>query len=53
MVSPLVAGILISGENLVWVWRLMAAARFTAALLTLPLAHETSGQNLEAVAKAA
>ena len=53
MVSPLVAGILISGENLMYVWALMAAFLFTAAGLTFVLAHETSGRNLETVAKAA
>ncbi len=53
MVSPLVAGILISGENLIYVWGLMAAMQFTAAGLTLLLARETSGRNLETVARPA
>lgn len=53
MISPLVAGVLISGENLIYVWGLMAAMQFTAAGLTLILATETSGRNLEAVAKPA
>ena len=53
MISPLVAGILIGGANLMLVWGLMAAFQFTSAGLTLLLAHETSGRNLEAVATAA
>jgi putative MFS transporter len=53
MVSPIVAGFLISADNLMWVWGLMAAFQFTAAGLTFLLAHETSGRNLEAVAKPA
>lgn len=53
MVSPIVAGYLISAENLNMVWALMAAFQFTAASLTLLMAHETSGRNLESVAKPA
>jgi MFS transporter, putative metabolite:H+ symporter len=53
MVSPIVAGFLISADNLLWVWGLMAAFQFTSAGLTLLLAHETSGRSLEAVAKPA
>ena len=54
MVSPVVAGFLISADNLVWVWGLMAAAQFTSAGLTFPdWRTETSGRNLEAVAKPA
>ena len=53
MVSPLVAGFLISADNLPWVWGLMAAFQFTSAGLTLMLAHETSGRNLESVARPA
>jgi putative MFS transporter len=53
MVSPLVAGFLISADNLPWVWGLMAAFQFTSAGLTLLMAHETSGRSLEAVAKPA
>ena len=53
MVSPIVAGFLISADNLVWVWGLMAAFQFTSSGLTLVLARETSGRNLEAVAKPA
>jgi putative MFS transporter len=53
MVSPIVAGLLISADNLALVWGLMAAFQFTSAGLTLLMAHETSGRNLEAVAKPA
>jgi putative MFS transporter len=53
MVSPIVAGFLISADNLPWVWGLMAAFQFTSAGLTFLMAHETSGRNLEAVAKPA
>jgi hypothetical protein len=53
MVSPVVAGFLISADNLVWVRGLMAAFQFTSPGLTLLMAHETSGRNLEAVAKPA
>jgi MFS transporter, putative metabolite:H+ symporter len=53
MTSPVVAGFLISADNLIWVWGLMAAFQFTSAGLTFLMAHETSGRNLEAVAKPA
>jgi putative MFS transporter len=53
MVSPVVAGFLISADNLALVWGLMAAFQFTSAGLTLLMAHETSGRNLESVAKPA
>ncbi len=51
MLSPVVAGFLISADNLVWVWGLMAAFQFTSAGLTLLMAHETSGRTLESVAR--
>jgi putative MFS transporter len=53
MLSPVVAGFLISANNLVWVWGLIAAFQFTSSGLTLLMAHETSGRNLETVAKPA
>jgi putative MFS transporter len=53
MVSPIVAGFLIRADNLAMVWGLMAAFQFTSAGLTLLMAHETSGRNLEAVARPA
>jgi MFS transporter, putative metabolite:H+ symporter len=53
MVAPLAAGFLISGDNLLFVWGLMAAFQFTASGLTLLLARETSGRNLEVAASTA
>jgi MFS transporter, putative metabolite:H+ symporter len=53
MVSPIVAGFLISADNLDLVWGLVAAFQFTSAGLTLVLARETSGRNLEAIASPA
>jgi putative MFS transporter len=53
MVSPIVAGFLISADNLDLVWGLMAAFQFTAAGLTLLMAHETSRRSLESVARPA
>jgi putative MFS transporter len=53
MVSPVVAGLLISADNLALVWGLMAAFQFTSAGLTLLLARETSGRTLETVARPA
>jgi putative MFS transporter len=53
MVSPIVAGFLISADNLMWVWGLMAAFQFTSSGLTLLMAHETSRRGLEAVARPA
>ena len=52
MISPLVAGILISANSIVYVWCIMAAALFTASALTLLLAYETRG-NLELVSREA
>jgi putative MFS transporter len=46
MISPLVAGILIGANSIVYVWCIMAAALFTASALTLLLAYEIRG-NLE------
>jgi putative MFS transporter len=53
MVSPIVAGFLISADNLTMVWGLMGAFQFTSAGLTLLMAHETSRRNLESVARPA
>jgi predicted metal-binding membrane protein len=52
MISPLVAGILIGANSIVYVWCIMAAALFTASALTLLLAYETRG-NLELVSQEA
>jgi putative MFS transporter len=50
MVSPVVAGMLIGGGNLVLVWGMLGGAMFLASGLTLLLAYETRG-NLEAVSR--
>ena len=52
MISPLIAGILISANSIVYVWCIMAAALFTASVLTLVLAYETRG-NLELASREA
>jgi hypothetical protein len=52
MISPLVAGVLISANSIVYVWCIMAAVLFTASVLTLLLAYETRG-NLELVSREA
>jgi putative MFS transporter len=52
MISPLVAGILIGANSIVYVWCIMAAALFTASALTLLLTYETRG-NLELVSQEA
>lgn len=53
MVSPIVAGFLISADNLPMVWGLIAAFQFTSAGLTFLMAHETRGRSLETVARPA
>jgi putative MFS transporter len=50
MTSPVVAGVLIGGGNLILVWGMLAGALFLASGLTLLLAYETRG-NLEAVSR--
>jgi MFS transporter, putative metabolite:H+ symporter len=52
MISPLIAGILISANSIVYVWCLMATVLFIASALTLLLAYETRG-NLELVSREA
>jgi MFS transporter, putative metabolite:H+ symporter len=52
MISPLVAGFLLSADHLVWVWGLMAVMMFTSAGVTFVLAQETSGRSLEVVGEA-
>jgi hypothetical protein len=44
---------LLSSQNLMFVWGLMAAFQFTASGMTLLLARETSGRNLEVAANIA
>ena len=53
MIAPIVAGFLIDGQNLFYVWCLMAMFQFSAAGLTLLLAYETRGENLEVVSRPA
>ena len=53
MIAPIVAGFLISGQNLFYVWCLMAVFQFRAVGLTLFLVYETRGENLEIVSRAA
>ena len=50
MLSPIIAGFLISADNLAGVWSLMAGFQFLAAAATLVLARETRRRNLESVA---
>lgn len=52
MISPLVAGVPIGANSIVYVWCIMAAFLFTASGLTLALAYETRG-NLELVSREA
>jgi len=51
MTSPIVAGVLIGGGNLILVWGMLAVALFIASGLTLVLAYDTRG-NLETVSRA-
>jgi len=53
MVSPLVIGVLLSVGSVVSVWFLLAALQAAAALLSLWLAQETRGRNLEMVSQPA
>ena len=52
VISPLVAGVLIGANSIVYVWCIMAAFLFTASGLTLAMAYETRG-NLELVSREA
>jgi putative MFS transporter len=52
MTSPIVAGVLIGGGNLILVWGMLAVALFIASGLTAVLAYDTRG-NLETVSRAA
>ena len=53
MISPVVAGLLLSAENIGLVWCMMSAAQLASAMITLLLARETSGRNLELASDAA
>lgn len=52
MVSPFVAGLLLTAENITLVWCLMSAFQIASASITLLLAQETTGRNLEVVSQA-
>jgi putative MFS transporter len=53
MISPLIAGILISADNVTLVWCMLAAVQLSSATVTLALAYETRGRNLELVSQGA
>jgi putative MFS transporter len=53
MISPLVAGMLLGTNNITLVWCMMAAFQLTSAGITLVLARETRGRNLELVSQTA
>jgi putative MFS transporter len=53
MVSPILIGVLLSLGSVMAVWFLLAAVQAGAGLLTLWLAQETRGRNLEFVSQAA
>jgi biopolymer transport protein ExbB/TolQ len=53
MVSPLLIGVLLTLGSVSWVWLLLGSAQLAAALLSLWLAYETRGRNLELVSQAA
>lgn len=52
MVSPLLIGVLLTLRSVTWVWLLLGAVQLAAALLSLWLAYETRGRNLELVSQA-
>jgi putative MFS transporter len=51
MVSPLVIGVFLSLGSVMAVWFLLAAVQSAAALISLWLAQETRGRNLEMVSQ--
>jgi hypothetical protein len=53
MISPFVAGLLLSADNITLVWGIMNAFQLASATVTLVLARETRGRNLELVSEAA
>jgi putative MFS transporter len=53
MISPFVAGLLLTADNIVLVWCLMSGFQIFSASITLLLAQETTGRNLELVSQAA
>jgi len=53
MLSPFVVGVLVGAGNITAVWILMGTCLLAAAALSLWLAYETRGRNLELVSQAA
>jgi putative MFS transporter len=53
MVSPFLAGLLLTADNITLVWCLMSAMQVFSASITLLLARETAGRNLELVSQVA
>ena len=53
MISPFVAGLLLSADNITLVWCMMSAFQLTPVTVTLLLARETRGRNLELVSEPA
>lgn len=53
MVAPVVVGFLLSSGNVVYVWCMMGACQMSVALVSLWLARETRGRNLELVSQGA
>jgi hypothetical protein len=54
MISPFVAGLLLSADNnITLVWCMMSAFQLASAIVTLVLARETRGRNLELVSEPA
>jgi hypothetical protein len=52
MVSPILIGVLLSLGSVMSVWFLLAAVQIGAWLISLWLAQETRGRNLELVSQA-
>jgi putative MFS transporter len=53
MVAPFVIGLFIGPDTVIYVWCLMAGCQFVSALVSLLLAQETRGRNLELVSHTA
>jgi len=54
MISPFVAGLLLSADNnITLVWCMMSAFQLASAIVTSVLARETRGRNLELVSEPA
>ena len=53
MISPFVAELLLSADNITLVWCMMSAFQLASATVTLVLARETRGRNLELVSESA